>query len=961
MTNPQNPTVPNTFNSPGGLNNIGTLNNNGVGNPNQTSQSTNLYNTAGSSNTINLDPFNQPPTMKTLIYSPEIMVKIATSTGKEYDVSADVVRGQLYRVENSASTFFCELANKKGQYTKDGGLFSCMDRITVYMKRVNWVQVFSGYLDQVPWAQMWAGNVTIKATCTLKRLLYTYWNPNLPGSQFIFNQFNILSTLHADTQGFTADAGLGDMLGNLVCWVGGWNPENVHIQDFPVTFLEAMLPEFYKMANNNNISADAFLTQFLGSDHTLGVGSAAGQAYLSTGPGLGPQVVGALEYKQQVLQAVDDRGMGPTISDIQNSYTLEQASATGQNTKDNAVREAFNQNSALGQNLQTQARSADAAILAFACVYAESNWTMYANKSVPESLSYHYDALEPPWEGTSMGLFQQISSGWGTTQQRMNAYASAGMFLDALAKLTGWENMEPAKAIAAVQRNRDGWVTYAPFIEVARNEVQGLRAAQGKYTPQNIGGVGLTTLTGSTSAQAIVGAGVGGAGIPGVSQNSPAPSAPPVAVPGRPQPDAQGAVMAAYSVLGRPYKAGESGPAAFDSAGLIAYCYRTVGREIGTSTGAQAGGARERVPDLASVKPGDVLQIDGGLHTAMMMDNGQVIQIMDGGVVSLAPLFEPQRVTAIYRYADWGGPGPAPFNPVAGPGTAVGTGWSGGATSTGSQGQTEQIARNLFSFMFYPMQFASPIATLYTGEKSFIDSQPLVQEVNAVSRAGLRNFASAPNGDFIAYYPDYFGVDGKPIAMTIEDIEMKDTRINLSDDALTTHVYVTGDATGMGQIQQPLGWLLSGGVATVENETLFQRLKQVVPGGLEGLSGQLLLQKYGVRPIQLEFNMAAKSILEFLLACQVFMQKWAEQYETTASFTFMPELFPGMRVALGNTGIAVYIAAVTHTFDYEQGFSTTAQIMAPSAVNGGKTVDTVVPKPADATTVTRAANIPGGT
>ena len=955
MTTPSQQ-VPNSDNSPAGLGNTPILNLNGVGNGNQqpNTQLNSLVNSL--SQNVNLDPTNPPPKMETFIYSPDIQVRIATEAG-EYDVSADVVRGNLYREENSVSTFFCELANQQSKYTKNGGVFSRMDRITVYMKRTNWVQVFSGYLDTVPFAQMWAGNVTLKASCTLKRLLYTYWNPNLPQSAAIFNQLNVTSIF-----GNTSDQGIGDLLGNLIVWVGGFNPQNVHIQDFPNTFYNSMIGEFDQIAKQTNMSFDSFQTLFLGSDHTAGPGAAAGQANLSTGPGLGPQVLTAIGYKQQVLQAVDDRGMGPDAADIQNSYALEQLSQAGQSTRDNATREAFRQNSSLGQNLQTQARAADAAVLAFACVYAESSWKMYANKLLPESMSYHYDDLEPAREGDSMGLFQQRNQGWGSIAQRMNAYASAGMFLDALAKVSGWQNMDPATAIATVQRNTAGAASYAPWIDIARTEVQGLRAAQGKYTPQSVAGIGASSVAGSSTGQAIVGTATGLTGVPGISQNNPSTSSLPVAIPGRPQPDAQGAVLCAMTCLGRPYSWGAKGPASFDCSGLIWYAYKSIGIETGVGTQQQRTSYKLKIPSLKDAQPGDAIQLYPD-HTVMYLGNGYIIEAATSGVpVHMVPVyFTDSQISGIYRWADYGGPGPAPFNPAAGPGAPVGTGQIGG-TGTGSDGSQEPIARNLFSYIFTPDNFSDTIANLFSGQKSFIDSQPLMQEVQAVSASGLRKFSSAPNGDFIAYYPDYFGVDGKPIAMKIEKIEMKDVRINLTDDAMATHVYIKGDMVGNGQLTDPIaGWLNSAGVATVENETLFQRLKQVVPGGAESLSGNGILQRYGVRPLQLEFSSVHSQQLEFLMACHIFMQKWAEQYQTTATFTFMPELFPGMRVQLADSGIAVYIAQVTHDFDWEQGFTTTAKIMAPSQVNGGMLVDTVIPNiPPVTTAAPSPSNLPGG-
>lgn len=906
MTSPYQQ-VPNSQNSPAGLGSIGPLNLNGVGNGNQTSQATNLTNATP---WLNLDPQNQPPVMKTLVYSPDIRVTIATSGGKEYDVSDDVVRGSLTRSENAVSVFSCELANSHGKYTKNGGLFGRMDRIMVYMKRVNWVQVFSGYLDVVPFAQMWAGNVPIRASCTMKRLLYTYWNPNLVQSQSMFNQFRLMDANPL------SDQGIGALLGNLICWIGRWSPANVHIQEFPTTFYQAMLPEFQQMVRQSGATFDDFQTLLEGLDHSPGPGSFADQKNISTGPGLGPQVVGAPAYQQQVLAAVDARGMGPNTADIQNSYQTEQLSATGQGTQNASVSAAFEQNMSLASTVQAQARTADAAILAFACVIAESGWVMFANPTVPDSLNYHYDmpVSKDIGGGTGLGLFQ-LPNGSGSVSQRMNAYASAGIFLDGLSAISGWQNMDPATVISRVQKNNVP-EKYMATLEAARELVQGIRASQGAYTPQNLpNGIGVSSLSSLTSLGQTLSttASTLGSSIPGVSQNSPTPSALPVDTPGRPQPDAQGAVNCALSVQGSPYVVGGSAPGGFDSAGLIWYAYKSIGRDVGKTVSAQAAGARQKIGSLAEAQPGDVIQVNGQ-HSAMLVAPGMIVEASAvGEPVSVKPIyFSPAQITGIYRYENWGGPGPAPFNPAAGPGAPVGTGYMGG-TGVGSDNAQEPIARNLFAYMFTP-QFNADIGNFFGGQKSFITSQPLMQEIQAVAKAGLRNFCSAPNGDFIAYYPDYFGVDGKPIAMTIENIEMKEVRINLSDDPLTTHVYVNGSHNNaMAHVDSSLaGWITSAGVATVENEALYQRLKQVIPGKLEDMSGNALLQKYGVRPLVLEFSSIGGQMLEFMMACQIFMQKWAEQFNTTAKFTFMPELFPGMRVQLAQTGIAVYIHEVTH-------------------------------------------------
>ena len=127
-----------------------------------------------------------------------------------------------------------------------------------------------------------------------------------------------------------------------------------------------------------------------------------------------------------------------------------------------------------------------------------------------------------------------------------------------------------------------------------------------------------------------------------------------------------------------------------------------------------------------------------------------------------------------------------------------------------------------------------------------------------------------------------------------------------------------------------VAWLETAGSVTVEHDWLFQRLSKIAPGDLGGISGPELMKRFGARPLKVPVAMAGSENLEFLLACQIFMEKWAQQYQTSASFTFLPELFPGMRVILAGHDLQVYVSEVTHTFDWENGFSTNAVIMAPS-------------------------------
>lgn len=69
-------------------------------------------------------------------------------------------------------------------------------------------------------------------------------------------------------------------------------------------------------------------------------------------------------------------------------------------------------------------------IIAFATVFVESNWVMYANPNDPESLLFPYEALSH--DANSVGLFQQRAEWWGSCADRMNAYRSARLFFNRL-------------------------------------------------------------------------------------------------------------------------------------------------------------------------------------------------------------------------------------------------------------------------------------------------------------------------------------------------------------------------------------------------------------------------------------------------------------------------------------------------------------------------------------------------
>jgi hypothetical protein len=179
----------------------------------------------------------------------------------------------------------------------------------------------------------------------------------------------------------------------------------------------------------------------------------------------------------------------------------------------------------------------------------------------------------------------------------------------------------------------------------------------------------------------------------------------------------------------------------------------------------------------------------------------------------------------------------------------------------------------------------------------------------------------------------------------VDDIEIIDGNIELSDDALATHVYVVGDtvwpawAASSSSEEQLANMIASGGVVTIENAFESGFVNFSSKGGNSQLKGKInalnFMKRYGARPyINENANFVSNAYLEAFMAFQTFQLMWARQFQTEFQFTFMPELFPGGRVGFPDHGIQCYIDSVTHEFDYEGGFTTNAQIEAPSILPG---------------------------
>ncbi len=283
--------------------------------------------------------------------------------------------------------------------------------------------------------------------------------------------------------------------------------------------------------------------------------------------------------------------------------------------------------------------------------------------------------------------------------------------------------------------------------------------------------------------------------------------------------------------------------------------------------------------------------------------------------------------------------------------TGGGAGGSSGSGGAGSFSEEDIFAIGRAAAISTQLELPGLLnyeaAMLMTGSKSIYNDEPLLPFIQQLAQASLRSFQSLPDGTFFAFYPDHFGTYNhrKPY-WVIDDIEVMDGSIELSDEALATHVFVVGDTTPDGQISVP-EMVSSTGVVTVfdafassfmiKKDDAREGAKKDQRKVLDRGAAMSFLRRYGVRPHYEEATFIRNHMFEMFYAFTQFQLLWSRQFLTQFSFTFMPELYPGGVVAFADHGIRCYIDSVTHTFDYTGGFTTQANLSAPAAYGKGAT------------------------
>ena len=879
----------------------------------------------------------------TFSYAPDIACSIYTTSGV-LDVSADIIDVTVTRNIAAVSQVQMDLANPGKKYN---GVINTMDRIVVFLKRTDWVQVFTGYVTLAPVETLIPTSVNVSADCTLRILQNTYWDDTL--QQFQQLLLNTSDYAAASSNATLNDGGVAQAIINLLTGVCGWNPENIHIQGIPRGLLEVATKGYKGVTTGTAQNAIAELATVLGSVAYV-AGNSAGTAYTASGqpPGTGFKVTHAQAFYTTPLGdkakenypghnhnnpvEIDKINHDMFYASVPFTYSTFTSNSGGQidNAKQWISQHFPNGNKddegsdwrgrwILVSNIQTNRVVA----LRATSLVQKPNHVSKQNTAIINNdiANINYIQVHP---GVLAYLAHDID-------RPINYDPTSAKPIPAIAVHVDWADEKAVKTIGA-QKN--------------------------------------ITAKAAAAAKAM--------GIPGAD-----------AIPSNPKSylTAQQAVIRwAVSQKGARYSQDLSGPhfretpksakdqGSFDCSGLMQWSFSKIGVNIGANTYEQWGTGTSSdnkthgtfIPVTERPQPGDLLfwfvygdDRQPG-HVTMLTKGfddsgvGGMMMGAHGGVITAG--LDPVNWSNI----QFGGAMPGwgmnymgarrpldltdPTRKYTFQTTTTVPDKSSSANPLSPDSNVLSLAGS-FSMLMVPPTFDARASTMLGTPRAFLLDNNVLSDFRQIVGAGLRTFMSAPNGDFVAWFPDYFGFYGTDPVLDISAVEIIDFQIYHDDNQLVTHYGVIGDVNGLAQQVSFADYVTTNGIVSIEDGGTMNVLfgKSSSNTGSQGVIN--FLQRYGMRPMAKEQNMIRTHIMEYVYALTGFMNQWVNQYASTVSLTFMPELYPGMRINMdidddtgnGTTNYQFYCTSVTHSCSRVAGFTTQATLTAP--MKNGVTMD----------------------
>lgn len=814
--------------------------------------------------------------MGTFIYAPDSSIIIGTAQWGDIDVSDDIIGGDVQINSNRQHELNFTLENHRHKYD---GVFMPNDRLVLKLKRTRWLPIMSGYLNRVPFATTWPGTVSFNASCTLKRPFYRLYDSGAIHTTDLFNSF---STADPDAQGDAGDGGLGDRAKKVLMEMADWPEDKIHIAQLPQEWWLSVsgLWEKIRPTLENSIV-----------DVAQSGASVYGADVASLPPGV---FVGGSTANPSL--------MGPQ------SMTAEELLAWFNDTATTTYAASVPADRMVALYISTGRAEGVRGDLAF----IQACWETGYFKSTSDVKINNFAGIGHP-SSASHGI------AFGTAQDGVLAHIQ-------LLKRAAMGN----DAAVATFANKNMEVRWGGVVGPVLSQIAHSYAEDGSYFTK-------VTQFWESALQHAGRQQNNGSTFSSSGSNTSTETAPSAPLPqGPPSPSGTGGMNTwVFPVPGGTFK--DTSYNLSESTGIHPKGH--AGTDISAPEGSPIYAATAgTVADAANDGGyhggnGNFVKIqttDQGYFMYLHMQTGSV-RVKQGDSVAkgqqIGQVGSTGHSTGPHLHFEWhrdNVPGKAgSTNPTAG---------LHGADPNGGTAAAPLLTANADTYQY------TDLSASLVGPRMLLNDQgsSVLALVESFITAGMREYCSAPNGDFIAWFPDYFGNYGTAAKLILEDIELTDFTIDWSDNGFVTHQFVVGSIGGYAAEVQPdeavTKMLTTMGVATIEFPEILEAI--IGPNEAEWMTADAIMERFGPRVDKQDYDAIVTPEAEFYMAVKLFMENWAKQFSAQVTIGFMPELWPGMILQIPSRGIQFYVEQVSHRWSYTSGFTTTVGICAPAGMNG---------------------------
>lgn len=929
--------------------------------------------------------------MATLVYAPEVTIRIRTQPesrgkGKIIDVTEDISSGSVHRIVNGVSTANVTLLNQNRKYD---GMFSPMDTIVVYLKRIRTVLKFAGYLDDTPKWSSKPGSINLTASCSMKRLQHFQWDPSSDQA------FALLNSALDDSGGAQMqDGGAAKRTVDLLHTVAGWPKAQIHIARIPENWydkISKVADQLIAEGEAARMAATVGSGSWLGGISALNNGAATSITGIGPGTGYLPAARGKISHfggpnggAYGNMALTGESGVNPRdpwYCAMRWPYTGQSDDFASQGQGPVAgAKEWWKNRKILVVNPKNEK----------AVVLRAADWGPAASTGRVIDVSPH--ALKTALGGktddivhiafapadAALGPVDLASGALGNMLGNQNAGSPTGA---GSAVTTGWgapgdeRNIVNARGGGkSFQCHRFAKVKFEGFL----NDLVSIYG----YSPKVVGGYNDRNIAGTNKKSNHA----WGAAIDIDPTKNPFTTGSQYALPKPP-----GIVQLArkwglgwggewsgakdymhFEVIGAPASSTyevdgkQVGPGESTSVVVskwsppIAKGKYTVTARFGESGSSWANGhsgtdfAAAGGTPIHPVGPGTVWGkgYDDSYGNWVSVDHGGQHYTFYAHMEEASPLAIGTPVATSTTLGGVGQTGNARGNHVhveyrRGADTYAAAQASGGIEKyvlggsnradppSGTQAvegdyseispdlSADQIGQGLFNVQLFNLSAYSEASNLLGGYRALINDEPIFGTVQQLMGVANRDFCSAPNGDFIAWFPDYFGHYGQAGKMVISSLEISGLSgpptVNWTDRTLKTHQFVSGaTAGGAGDAGEPWRLATTAGVASIEFPELMMALMNISRKEAEHIR-DTYLNRFGPRVEVAKMNNITGARQEFFYACHLFQKNWGQQYQADLNLTFVPELYPGMLACFPEYGIQGYVMSTTDNFNMTGG------------------------------------------